>query len=312
MRPCPTHPLVPRTWTVELRPHPGGPTLHCHRCTTTGQHPGAPAGRPAALAHLAGHARRDKLPAHLRTCQCHERGCRWHPRHRGCAGAVLLVLAQERGGRVWRLADVCAACAAATPHAAVVPDTAHLAQRSARPGSMSRLELPERVLVRDTLASLHACLPEDVGAPARLLAVQCALRAGPSGRLALPAGLLRGMRLGSTLTPWCELEDAHWLMRLTSSAGPVWVQLLSHHGPHPARHHRARAADWTLRTAREYGADDYDPNTALMALALAACRSPHAAQSPAEREVLSRARGLTPVELTRAVSRLRAGSLADQ
>ncbi|MDQ1013282.1 GGDEF domain-containing protein [Streptomyces sp. V4I23] len=177
---------------------------------------------------------------------------------------------------------------------------------------MNRLELPERVLVRDTLASLHVCLPEDVGAPARLLAVQCALRAGAGGRLALPAGLLRGMRLGSTLTPWCELEDAHWLMRLTASAGPVWVQLLSHHGPHAARHQRVRAADWALRTAREYGADDYDPNTALMALTLAACRSPHAAQRPAEREVLSRARGLTPVELTRAVSHLRAGSLADQ
>ncbi|MGW0703760.1 hypothetical protein ACWD0A_31530, partial [Streptomyces sp. NPDC002867] len=124
---------------------------------------------------------------------------------------------------------------------------------------MNRLELPERVLVQDTLASLHACLPEDVGALARLLAVQCTLRAGASGQVALPAGLLRGMRLGSTLTPWCELEDAHWLMRLTASPGrspgPVWVQLLSHHGPHPARHQRARAADWALRTARKYGAD---------------------------------------------------------
>ncbi|WP_149184871.1 hypothetical protein [Streptomyces sp. TRM49041] len=178
---------------------------------------------------------------------------------------------------------------------------------------MSGLELLEQTLVRDTLASLHACLPEDVGAPARLLAVQCALRADADGQLALPVGLLRGMRLGSTPTPWDELEDAHWLMRLTAPAGPVWVQLLSHHGPHPARRQRVRAADWALRTARQYGADnDYDSNAALMALALSACRSPHAAQSPAEREVLSRARGLTPVELTRAVDRLRAGGLSGQ
>jgi hypothetical protein len=178
---------------------------------------------------------------------------------------------------------------------------------------MSRPEAPERVLVRDTLASLHACLPEDVGAPARLLAVQCALRAGADGRLALPVGLLRGMRLGSTPAPWGELEDAHWLMRLTTPPGPVWVQLLSHHGPHPARHQRVRAADWALRTARRYGADnDYDPNTALMALALSACRSPHATQSPAEHEALSRARRLTPAELTRAMGRLRADGLSDQ
>jgi hypothetical protein len=178
---------------------------------------------------------------------------------------------------------------------------------------MSRLEAPEQVLVRDTLTSLHACLPEDVGAPARLLAVQCTLRAGADGRLALPVGLLRGMRLASTLTPWDELQDAHWLMRLTAPPGPVWVQLLSHHGPHPARHQRARAADWALRTARQYGTDNnHDPNTALMALALSACRPPHATHSPAEHEILSRARRLTPVELTQVVGRLRAGGPSDQ
>ncbi|KFF98199.1 hypothetical protein IQ62_26370 [Streptomyces scabiei] len=86
----------------------------------------------AALAHLACHARADTLPGHLRTCQCRERGCSWHPRHRGCGGPVLLALTRDRSGRTWRLADTCAACAAATSHTAVVPDTL-LGPRRLRP-----------------------------------------------------------------------------------------------------------------------------------------------------------------------------------
>ncbi|MDX3642301.1 hypothetical protein [Streptomyces sp. MB09-02B] len=48
-----------------------------------------------------------------------------------CAGPVRLLLASEHGGRVWRLADTCTACAAATAHAAVVPDTSLLTHRQA-------------------------------------------------------------------------------------------------------------------------------------------------------------------------------------
>ncbi|WP_328682838.1 hypothetical protein OG905_02105 [Streptomyces sp. NBC_00322] len=37
---------------------------------------------------------------------------------------MLLVLTREHGGRTWRLADT---CAAATPYAAAIPDTALIA-----------------------------------------------------------------------------------------------------------------------------------------------------------------------------------------
>ncbi|MFF3460512.1 hypothetical protein ACFYXH_40800 [Streptomyces sp. NPDC002730] len=244
MRLCITHHPVPRTWTVELRPHPGGPTLHCPRCTPSGQRVLATAAPPAALAHLAGHARRDVVPAHLRTCQCHERGCRWHGRHRGCDGPVLLVLTLERSGRLWRLADICAACTAATPYAAVVPDTA--------PKSLPQQALSPQALVRGTLAHLASTLPGDTSTQARLLALQCALRTNTHGRMLLPAGLLRALRLGPHTPAWHELEDAHWLTRFTApSTGHTAVQLLDHPGPLPARRHRIRAADWALRTARQ-------------------------------------------------------------
>ena len=121
MRLASTHATVQRIWTVELRPQPGGPALACPRCTLHGHPVQAASARSAALTHLARHARTDALPGHLRTCQCRARGCHWHPRHRGCAGPVLLALTRDRSGRTWRLADACAACAAATSHTAVVP-----------------------------------------------------------------------------------------------------------------------------------------------------------------------------------------------
>lgn len=107
------------TTGLELRPDRVGSVLHCP--------PGAPPLRCAvsrALEHLSWDARQDVLPQYLRTCQGHSHGCRRHARHRGCSGPVLLVLIREDGGRLWRLADACAAYAAATANAAVVPDTA--------------------------------------------------------------------------------------------------------------------------------------------------------------------------------------------
>ena len=117
------HAAVRRIWTVELRPRAGGPTLVCPSCTAHTSPLTASSARSAALAHLACHARADALPAYLRSCQCRVQGCLWHPRRRGCGGPVLLALTRDRSGRTWRLADTCAACAAATSHTAVVPDT---------------------------------------------------------------------------------------------------------------------------------------------------------------------------------------------
>jgi hypothetical protein len=112
-----TCPVMPRAWTVELRSHASGLVLVCQQCPHAGGQVAAASARSAALAHLARHARGAFVPIHLRVCQCHERGCRWPPRHRCCDGPIRLLLACERGGRLWRLADACGACAAATAQA---------------------------------------------------------------------------------------------------------------------------------------------------------------------------------------------------
>ena len=135
MRLASTHATVQRIWTVELRPQHGRTSSGCPRCSPTATALQAASARSAALAHLARHARTDALPRICAPASAGTRGCHWHPRHRGCAGPVLLALTRDRSGRTWRLADACAACAAATSHTAVVP--AHPARP--RPGRASRL-----------------------------------------------------------------------------------------------------------------------------------------------------------------------------
>lgn len=120
MGPSMTQYQVTRVWTVEMRLATGDPVVTCSQCGPVPVAPRAAALRTATLTHLARHARNEALTPHLRTCRCGEHGCRWHPRHRGCSGSLVLLL--TRVARGWRLADVCRACAAATEHAAVVPE----------------------------------------------------------------------------------------------------------------------------------------------------------------------------------------------
>lgn len=317
MRLCTTHPAVRRTWTVELRPERGGPVLHCPQCP-----PGRPPVRGAAsqaLAHLARHARHDALPQHLRTCQCHPHGCRWHPRHRGCSGPVLLVLTREHGGRLWRLADVCAACAAATTHAAVVPDTvlapAPSAQSEKRARQRQRRTRPcgpsEQLRVREMLSYLAAALPAQTSAPARLLALQCALRSTAVGTVSIPTGLVRGMQLGPGTEPFDELHGVRWLHTLAPSqlgSEGFTAQLLDVglRTQAPARGDRARAADWSLRTCRVKALHQLGPLPRLLALALAA-HSPAGAseeESSADQAHLARMCGLGPQSLLRTLGLL--------
>ncbi|EGE39458.1 hypothetical protein SACT1_7377 [Streptomyces sp. ACT-1] len=281
--------------------------LHC---------PQRPPGRRAAsraLAHLAWHARQDVLPRHLRTCQCHSRGCRWHARHRGCSGPVLLVLTREDGGRLWRLADVCAACAAATAHPAVVPDTALTPTRPAEPGKRAqqrrrrvrRCGPSEQVRVREMLSYLAAALPARTSPPARLLALQCALRPTGPGEVNIPTWLLRGMRLGRGTAALSELQGARWLY---SSAPPgpggFTAQLLdvAVRMQAPIARDRPRAAGWVLRTCRRRELRELDALSRLLALTLAAHVPPDwpGALASVEQEVLARmcglqAQGLAPV-----------------
>lgn len=310
MRLCTTQPVVRRIWTVELRPEPGGPVLHCPQCP-----PGSPSVRAAArqaLAHLARHARRDALPQHLRTCQCHLHGCRWHPRHRGCNGPVLLVLTRDQGGRLWRLADVCAACAGATAHAAVVPDTALHRPPADVPRARRRTSssLTVEIRVREMLSYLAAVLPAETTAATRLLALQCALRSTSSGEVRIATGLVRGMRLNADTAPHQALESAGWLC--LQGVGPdsgrqgFTGRLLDPtvRTQAPGRRSRARAAGWALCVCGAPQLRPLDTAPRLLALVLDAHRTAASAREAVDRDVLGRLSGLSPPQLPHALDLL--------
>lgn len=240
---------------MRLRPQTGGPALTCPRCAHSPVLPAAPA-RSAALTYLARHTRADTLPGHLRACQCRALGCHWRPRHRVCAGPVLLALTCDRSGRAWQLADACAACAAAMSHTAVVPPTLRQRPRpagrrhvapcaqhaSVRPGKRQR--------VREMLTYLATGLPRFSSPAARLLALQCALRADGHGQIRMPHGFLSGMRLHRRAELWLELEHAGWLHCPRHRCSSVQVQLLGAAVLHqaPGAPH-ASAAQWAPHRA---------------------------------------------------------------
>ncbi|MDT0479755.1 hypothetical protein [Streptomyces doebereineriae] len=291
-------PQAPRTWTVELRCQTGGIFLVCQHCPQDGQRVAAESARSAALAHLARHARGDLRAPYLRICQCHDRGCRWHRRHRGCAGPIRLLLACERGGRIWRLADVCGACAAATAQAAIVPDTllaAPLRPPSARPRHTRRRRGPgDRVRVGEMLSYLAAALPTDVSARARLLALQCALRMNAYMHVELPAGLLRGLRIDAGETCY-ELERARWLNVVSGpGVGGVAAKLRDAAllTQSPARPDRRRAADWALRTGRPARRGQTEHRLWLLRVYLAAHSDPSSGDGLSECDRIIRDCGL--------------------
>ncbi|MDH6570424.1 hypothetical protein M2160_005445 [Streptomyces sp. SAI-117] len=113
--------LCARAWTITIGGPDGRPALTCDACM-----PSAPVAGPPGVSeirrHLAAHLVASRLPPHLRTCQCREKACSWHRRQMSCAGPLRLLLIRADHGRTWHLADACAACAAAIPHAATVPE----------------------------------------------------------------------------------------------------------------------------------------------------------------------------------------------
>jgi hypothetical protein len=278
MRLAGAHTHVRRIWTVELRPQAGGPSLRCPHCTAQTPSLQASSARSAALAHLAHHARADTLPPHLRTCQCRERGCCWHPRHRGCAGPVLLALTRDRSGRTWRLADTCAACTAATSHTAIVPDTLCSPHPANTPARAPRPQTDDehRQRVREMLTYLASALPSVTSPAARLLALQCALRADRHGFAQLPAGLLRGMRLHRRPEVWQELAQGGWLDLPDPRAAGLQVRLLDDtvFDQVPSLSARRRAAHWALQTSPFAATAPTAPAERLTALVLATYTAP--------------------------------------
>ncbi|MGW2815964.1 hypothetical protein [Streptomyces sp. NPDC001415] len=128
-----------RVWTVRLdpygRPSAGTVKLSCSRpaCAEQRFPDGAAAGRKAAVGHInmhLAHIRAGGGPRAEAWCACRAADCAWHTpdpdagRRSGvrpvagsvrCGGPVVLTVYVDRTGRLWRIAEMCARCAAATP-----------------------------------------------------------------------------------------------------------------------------------------------------------------------------------------------------
>lgn len=145
--------IVGRVWTVRLdpygRPSAGAVRLSCSRPTCTEQRfpGGATAGRKAAIGHVnthLAHIRAGGGPRGEAWCACRAMDCAWHTPEAGrrggtrpsaavrCGGPVVLTVYADRAGRLWRIAEMCARCAASTPGCRVL-DTAPPTERTNAP-----------------------------------------------------------------------------------------------------------------------------------------------------------------------------------
>ncbi|MGJ3558097.1 hypothetical protein ACR6C2_00715 [Streptomyces sp. INA 01156] len=253
MRLAGAHTAVRRIWTVELRPRAGGLTLACLSCAPPSAPLEASSARSAVLTHLARHARTDALPTYLRSCQCRTQGCWWHPRHRGCAGPVLLALTRDRSGRTWRLADTCAACAAATSHTAAVPDTL-----IGSPGRIPPPAWPRAPQVSSGTQGAGACAG-DAHLPRRRAAPVHLPRRPAAGPAVRPAhrhprtGPASGRPAAWHAPAWpsravAGLAHVGWLEPPDFKSAPVRLRLLDAAAldQAPGRRARRRAAHWAL------------------------------------------------------------------
>ncbi|OON82077.1 hypothetical protein B1H18_03190 [Streptomyces tsukubensis] len=154
------------------------------------------------------------------------------------------------------------------------------------------------------LSYLAAALPPHTGAAARLLAVQCALRMNSTGQVRLPTGVLRSLRLGRGQEPWCELEQAGWLCRVSAvgAVGSVVVARILDSAlftQSPARPDRMSAADWALRAASGGRAGVHGPLPQVIALCLAAYTRQQIDHGRVEVDRMARDCGLVPTAFFR-------------
>ncbi|MFJ8510197.1 hypothetical protein [Streptomyces avermitilis] len=154
------------------------------------------------------------------------------------------------------------------------------------------------------LTYLAAALPRFTSPAARLLALQCALRADTHAYVRLRSGLLRGMRLCGRRELWEELEHAGWLRRTTGGQPHVEAQLLDAAvlAQRPGRRVRARAAQWALRPAPLALPAGWPPAVQLTALVVASHTSGDAGST--DMEVLTRLCGHSPHQTEELLDRL--------
>ncbi|AZQ75255.1 hypothetical protein EKH77_32580 [Streptomyces luteoverticillatus] len=156
--------VVGRVWTVRLdpdgRPSVGAVRLSCSRPACADQRfpGGAAVGRKAAIGHVKEHLARIREgggPRGDAWCACRAAGCAWHtpgsaagrpggaPPAAGavrCEGPAVLTVYADRAGRLWRIAETCARCAAATPDCRVLTT----APPSARTEQMETVQAPQK------------------------------------------------------------------------------------------------------------------------------------------------------------------------
>ncbi|MDC0771761.1 hypothetical protein [Streptomyces sp. HD] len=167
-----------------------------------------------------------------------------------------------------------------------------------------RLGLKERVRVREMLTYLGTALPRFTSPAARLLALQCALRADTRGHVRLRAGLLRGMCLRGHRELWQELAHAHWLELPDFRSAPMQLRLLDATvlDQVPGRRARCRAAHWALHPA-PLALPAAPPALRLTALVLAAHTSAHA-EHCTDMDILARLCGHSPQQTGDLLDRL--------
>ncbi|MET8704350.1 hypothetical protein ABZW10_36675 [Kitasatospora sp. NPDC004723] len=137
--------VVGRAFTVRLDPYgrltAGTVRLSCSAAACADQRfPSTAEGRKEAVEHVKLHVARIRTGGAPRAhayCACLAGHCAWHVTdtdasagRRGqerpvagavrCGGAVVLTVYADRAGRLWRLAETCARCAAATPGSRVL------------------------------------------------------------------------------------------------------------------------------------------------------------------------------------------------
>ncbi|MGQ4479323.1 hypothetical protein [Streptomyces sp. SAS_276] len=151
------------------------------------------------------------------------------------------------------------------------------------------------------LSYLATALPQGTSPAAHLLAVQCALRMNTRMQVHLPKGVLRSLRLNTTLGPWLELEHARWLRPTTgNAASEIAVELLDVTllSQAPAGPDRRRAADWALRIGSSSATGAIEPLPRLAAVYFAAHTGPASGSGVGELDQMTRACGAQPAQLT--------------
>ncbi|GHH30406.1 hypothetical protein [Streptomyces lanatus] len=154
------------------------------------------------------------------------------------------------------------------------------------------------------LTYLGTALPQFTSPAARLLALQCALRADTRGHVRLPTGLLRGMRLRQSRELWLELAHAGWLGLPDFRTLPVQALLLDTAvlDQAPGRRVRRRGADWALRP-RPLLLPVAAPALRLTALVLAAHTCARGEHST-DMDILARLCGHSPQQTGELLDRL--------